>query len=259
MSQTRYKSKLMCKILKNDLIVDQVYEMVISCHDIAVEAKAGQFVNLYCRHKGRLLPRPISICEINKEEGTLHLVYAILGAGTKEFSDYRVGESIELMGPFGNGFTVEEGVRNHLIIGGGVGVPPLVELAKRLQGKKTMVVGFRTNPYLIERLKKYGKVYITTDDGNIGFKGNVVQLMEAEKLIGNIYACGPTPMLKGIQSYAKKYDIKAQLSLEERMGCGFGSCVGCVTKVTADTELGYTYKKVCKDGPVFSAKEVIFQ
>ncbi|MCF8020072.1 MAG: dihydroorotate dehydrogenase electron transfer subunit [Vallitaleaceae bacterium] len=259
MCQTSYKSKISCKIIKNVHLIDQVYEMVLDCPSIAMEAKAGQFVNLYCQHKGRLLPRPISICEIDREGGRLHLVYAILGDGTAEFASYVAGEQIEVLGPFGNGFKFDpDHEEDVLIIGGGVGTPPLVQLAKELKGKKTIVVGFRSNPYLIERLEKYGKVFITTDDGSTGFKGHVVALLEEKGLQGTIYACGPTPMLKGVKAYASKNNLSAQLSLEERMGCGFGGCVGCVTKIVADTELGFTYKKVCKDGPVFDAKEVLF-
>jgi dihydroorotate dehydrogenase electron transfer subunit len=99
---------------------------------------------------------------------------------------------------------------------------------------------------------------IATDDGSVGYKGNVVALLEKEKATGDIlYACGPKPMLKGVQDWASNHRIEAWLSLEERMGCGFGACVGCVCKVVADNEVGYTYKKVCKDGPVFNAKEVL--
>lgn len=245
-------------IISNEMLVDQVYEIIIDCPQIAQETKAGQFVNLYCRHEGRLLPRPISVCEIDKIKGCLHLVYAILGDGTREFSTYKAGETIEVMGPFGNGFDTNSISDEHLIVAGGVGTPPMVELCKQLKGKKTIIVGFRDQPYLIDRFEKYGDVHVATDNGSVGFRGNVVELMEQEGCKGLIYACGPTPMLKGIQAYAATYGLEASLSLEERMGCGFGGCVGCVTKIAADTKAGYTYKKVCKDGPVFNAKEVLF-
>ncbi len=258
MCQTLKRTKVVCKIVSNDNLVDNIYEMIVECPEIVAETKPGQFVNMYCRHQGRLLPRPISVCEIDKESGRLHLVYAILGAGTAEFATFSAGETIEVMGPYGNGFDLSHEGDDHLIVGGGVGTPPMVELAKQLKGKKTIVVGFRTNPYLVERLKQYGDVYVATDDGSVGYKGHVVALMEEKGLSGKIYACGPTPMLKGLQAFAKVNALEAHLSLEERMGCGFGGCVGCVTKVKADTEAGYTYKKVCKDGPVFDAKEVMF-
>jgi len=253
------RGRISSKIISNDSIATGVYEMIVECPDIVAEAKAGQFVNLYCHHQGRLLPRPISICEIHRDLDRLHLIYAILGDGTDEFARYRTGENIDVMGPFGNGFDEDYQGDDVLIVSGGVGTPPMVELAKSLKGDKTIVVGFRTEPYLVERLKAYGKVYVATDDGSVGFHGNVVELMEAEGLKGRIYACGPTPMLKGLQKYADDNRLEASLSLEERMGCGFGGCVGCVTAVKADTEAGYAYKKVCKDGPVFDAQEVIFR
>lgn len=257
MCNSNKRGRISSRIVSNDSIATDVYEMIVECPEIVAQAAAGQFVNLYCHHQGRLLPRPISICEIDYDNGTLHLVYAILGNGTAEFSTYKQGEVIDVMGPFGNGFdtSYEDDV---VIVGGGVGTPPMVELAKTLKGNKTIVVGFRTEPYLVERLEKYGRVHVATDDGSVGFKGHVVALMTAQGIEGRIYACGPTPMLKGLKAYAKEKGLKASLSLEERMGCGFGGCVGCVTKIVADSELGFTYKKVCKDGPVFLAEEVLF-
>jgi len=258
MCQTTYKSRVSSKIISNRSIATDVFEMILECPTVVAEAKAGQFVNLYCHHQGRLLPRPISICELDRENGRVHLVYAILGEGTAEFSAYKAGETLDVMGPFGNGFDTNSISDEHLIVAGGVGTPPMVELCKQLKGKKTIIVGFRDQPYLLDRFEKYGDVHVATDNGSVGFRGNVVELMEQEGCKGLIYACGPTPMLKGIQAYAATYGLEASLSLEERMGCGFGGCVGCVTKIAADTKAGYTYKKVCKDGPVFNAKEVLF-
>lgn len=252
------RSRIVSTILSNNALVEQVFEMVLDCPEVAAKARPGQFVNLYCRNKGRLLPRPISVCETDRDHGRVHLVYAILGKGTREFSSYLAGESVELMGPLGNGYPLEQGSGDSLIIGGGVGTPPMVELCKQLQGPKTIVVGFRSNPFLVDRLAQYGDVLITTDDGSVGYKGHVVQLLEEKQLTGTIYACGPTPMLRGVQAYAQKNNLKAYISLEERMGCGFGSCVGCAARIRADNEIGWTYKKVCKDGPVFDSREVVF-
>jgi len=257
MCNTNKRGRISSEIISNDAIARDVFEMIVECPEIVAQASPGQFVNLYCHHQGRLLPRPISICELDRDRGRIHLVYAILGHGTEEFSAYKQGDVIDVMGPFGNGFdTSYEG--DVVIVGGGVGTPPMVELAKTLKGDKTIVVGFRTEPYLVARLEKYGRVHIATDDGSVGFKGHVVALMEAQGIEGRIYACGPTPMLKGLKIYAAEKGLQASLSLEERMGCGFGGCVGCVTKIVAQTEAGFAYKKVCKDGPVFQAEEVIF-
>ncbi len=250
-------ARISCRIYANRPLTSQVYEMILDCPEVVTVTRPGQFVNLYCRHMGRLLPRPISVCELDPYQDRLHLVYALLGDGTREFATYKAGEIIELMGPLGNGFPENGDNEDCLIIGGGVGTPPMVELCKQLTGSKTIVVGFRDNPYLVDRLEQYGKVFVATDDGSVGFKGNVVELMEQQQLQGKIYACGPTPMLRGVKAYAEKYKLQAYLSLEERMGCGFGACVGCVTRIKADNETGFVYKKVCKDGPVFQAEEVL--
>lgn len=147
MCQTLKRTKVVCKIVSNDNLVDNIYEMIVECPEIVAETKPGQFVNMYCRHQGRLLPRPISVCEIDKESGRLHLVYAILGAGTAEFATFSAGETIEVMGPYGNGFDLSHEGDDHLIVGGGVGTPPMVELAKQLKGKKrqSLLVSERTH------------------------------------------------------------------------------------------------------------------
>lgn len=258
MCQHNKGGRMAAKIISNEAIATSVYEMIVQCPEIVTAAKAGQFVNLYCHHQGRLLPRPISICEIDRARGRLHLIYAVLGDGTREFSTYEGGMTIDVMGPFGNGFDTTYEGDDVLIVAGGVGTPPMVELAKNLKGKKTFVVGFRTEPYLIERLKSHGPVYVATDDGSVGFRGNVVALMEEQGLKGKIFACGPTPMLKSLQDYAERHHLEASFSLEERMGCGFGGCVGCVTAIKVEGDGGFAYKKVCKDGPVFNGREVMF-
>jgi len=246
------------KIISNKEIARDVFEMIIANETIPMETKPGQFINLYCQSGAKMLPRPISICEVNKDEKWVKIVYAVVGEGTKDFSLLQSGDSIEVLGPLGNGYTIHP-CEESILVGGGVGTPPLVELAKKIQGKIFIYLGFRTNPYLIEELKKYGEVYVATDDGSVGHHGTVIELMKKQEVTGQqLYACGPKPMLKALQDFAIEKNIEAQLSLEERMGCGFGACVGCVCKIKADNEAGYTYKKVCKDGPVFDAKEVLF-
>lgn len=247
-----------CKILVNKEIAQGVFEMIFISETIPAATKPGQFINLYCNSGAKMLPRPISICEVNVEEKWVKVVYAVVGEGTKDFSLLKSGDSIEVLGPLGNGYNIHS-CEESLLVGGGVGTPPLLELAKKIKGKKTIYLGFRSNPYLIEELKKYGEVYVATDDGSEGHHGTVIELMKKQGAAGQqLYACGPKPMLNALQNFAKENNIGAQLSLEERMGCGFGACVGCVCKIKADNEAGYTYKKVCKDGPVFDAKEVLF-
>lgn len=248
--------KRKAKVLENLMIADQIYSMWIKEEEIAKEAKPGQFISLYCQDGSKLLPRPISICEINKEQGKLRLVYRIAGEGTKEFSERKVNDCIEVMGPIGNGFTLEG--KKVLIIGGGIGIPPMLELAKQLDCEKQIVLGFRYATFLSDEFKPYGKVFISTEDGSTGTKGNVIDAIKANHLEADmIFACGPTPMLKGIKIYAEENNIKAQISMEERMACGIGACLGCICETTeTDSHNNVKNKRICKDGPVFYIDEV---
>lgn len=259
MCQDRKEARISCLIRSNREIAEGIYEMVIEDKDIASQTKPGQFINLYCASEALLLPRPISICEVDVEQGWVKVVYAVISKGTQYFATLQGGEKITVLGPVGNGYTLRD-CEESLIVGGGVGTPPLLELVKQLKGRKTVYLGFRSNPYLIEELGKYATVHVATDDGSVGYHGTVVDLMNETAAKGGVlYACGPKPMLKALQAWAGEKDMEAQLSLEERMGCGFGACVGCACKVVSDNEYGYTYKKVCKDGPIFDAKEVLFE
>lgn len=256
MCEGKKEGRISCSVIYNKQIAEDIYELKFSNRKMASEAKPGQFINVYCNGE-MLLPRPISICEAEENEGTMKIVYAIAGAGTKLFSKLQKDDFIEVLGPLGNGYSLIE-AKESVLVGGGVGTPPLLELAKRLKGKKTIYLGFRSEGYLIEEFKAYGDVYVATDDGSNGHHGNVVELMEKNGVSAEqIYSCGPNPMLKAVQKFAADRNIGIQLSLEERMGCGFGACVGCVCKIKADNESGYTYKKVCKDGPVFPGGEVL--
>jgi dihydroorotate dehydrogenase electron transfer subunit len=145
-----------------------------------------------------------------------------------------------------------------LLIGGGIGIPPMLELAKQLHCEKQIVLGYRDIPFLDQEFLPYGKVYISSENGSRGTKGNVLDAIREYQLEADIiFACGPTPMLRGIQSYALEKGIKAQLSLEERMACGIGACLGCVCKTKeTDHHSNVKNKRICKDGPVFYAQEV---
>ncbi|MGL4799279.1 MAG: dihydroorotate dehydrogenase electron transfer subunit [Cellulosilyticaceae bacterium] len=245
------------KILCNQVVAKDVYKMIIEAPEVAEGAKCGQFVNLYTKSQSMLLPRPISICEIG--ETTLTLVYGVVGKGTKEFATYQEGDTIRISSALGNGYTPQQ-VKTHVLVGGGIGVPPLVELSKHLEGEKIAVIGFREEPFLVEALEAQGvTVYIATDNGGAGFKGNVIDLMKAEGIEGDYYySCGPKPMLRALASYCEEKNVPVQVSLEERMGCGYGACVGCVCKTKKETDPGYEQKKVCKDGPVFLGSEVVW-
>lgn len=248
--------KIAVPITRIDKLTDDIFSMWIQNNEMASNTKPGQFLSLYCKDGSRLLPRPISVCEIDKNKGELRLVYRVVGSGTEEFSNMQVGDMIEVMGPLGNGFTLEG--KKAIIIGGGIGIPPMLELAKQLDCEKQIVLGYRDDLFLNEEFKAYGKVYISTEDGSVGTKGNVIDAIKENHLEADIiFACGPTPMLKGVKTYALENGIKSQLSLEEKMACGIGACLACVCKSKEkDHHTNVNNKRICKEGPVFYAEEV---
>lgn len=247
-------------ILEQTCIGTDIYSMWIETKEIADCAKAGQFISLYCKEGGRLLPRPISICGIDKERKALRVVYRIAGEGTKEFSKMVAGDSIEILGPLGNGFG-DTDKKKAFLIGGGIGIPPMLELAKQLKCEKDIILGYRDDKlFLKDEFDGLGNIYIATEDGSVGTKGNVLNAIKELGLTADIlYACGPTPMLKALQAYAEEAGMEAYLSLEERMACGVGACLACVCKSKdVDHHTNNHNKRVCADGPVFNAKEVEF-
>lgn len=243
-------------IADNIRIAEDIYSMWLIAPEIAEGARPGQFMSLYCKEGSRLLPRPISICEINQKKDRLRLVYRVAGNGTREFSCMEAGQEIEVMGPLGNGFVLEG--TKAILIGGGIGIPPMLELAKQLTCEKQIVLGYRDITFLENDFEPYGTVFVSTEDGSKGTRGNVIDAIIANSLKADIiFACGPTPMLRGIKAYAMEQGIKAQLSLEERMACGIGACLGCVCKTKEiDHHSNVRNKRICKDGPVFYANEV---
>ena len=248
------KTKAVVK--QQESLARDIYSLVLSVPEIAKEARAGQFVSLYSRDGSKLLPRPISLCEVEQEKGLIRLLYSIAGFGTKEFSKLQAEDTIEVMGPLGNGFDKKD--KRAVLIGGGIGIPPMLELAKELSCEKSIVVGFRDETFLLDDLKKYGSVYVASEDGKTGVRGTVLDAIKEYGIEGDIiYACGPTPMLRAVKEYALANDIEAQLSLEEKMACGIGACLACVCKSTeVDGHSHVHNKRICKDGPVFDAREV---
>ncbi len=254
------KFKECAKVVSQEKIGTGIFSMWLQTEQVAGEAKPGQFINLYCQDGSRLLPRPISICEVNKEAKQLRIVYRVAGKGTSEFSAYSEGEQVEILGPLGNGFPLdrmEEG-KKAFLIGGGIGIPPMLELSRELKGEKQIILGYRDELFLNDELSENGTVYLATEDGSAGTKGNVLDAIRAEGLTADvIYACGPTPMLRALKAYAEENGIECWLSLEERMACGVGACLGCVCKSKeVDSHSHVHNKRVCKDGPVFLSTEV---
>ena len=250
------------RVVSQESLADGIYSMWIQT-EASESAKPGQFLSLYTNDASRLLPRPISICEIDREKGRLRVVYRVTGqnTGTEQFSRMSAGDRIPVVGPLGNGFPVKEAIGKRVfLMGGGIGVPPILELAKQMEcGKKQIVAGYRdAHIFLKEEFEQNGELYISTEDGSVGTKGNVLDAIRENGLDADIiFACGPTPMLRAIKEFAKEKKIACYISLEERMACGIGACLGCVCRTKErDPHTNVHNARICKDGPVFLSTEV---
>ena len=253
--------KELCKVLTQKEIASDIYELTIEGELVTQITEPGQFVHIKVTNGlDPLLRRPISISSYDYEQKSLTMIYRKDGRGTSMLADLRPGMHVDILGPLGNGFPAEEVSKGEtaLLVGGGIGVPPLYELSNQLVAKGVKVIhvlGFQTASAVFyeEEFLKNGETYVATVDGSYGRKGFVTDVMK-ELQFDCIYTCGPTPMLRAIeQNYQDK---KVFLSLEERMGCGIGACFACVCK-KKDDSTGVSYKKVCSDGPVFRAGEVL--
>lgn len=241
------------KVLENRaLIPDLIYLMVIESPQIARDAKAGQFLEIRTGN-APLLRKPISLFSV--EDSRVSILYQVKGEGTRNLMAMKAGDPLDAIGPLGRGFTLKKGGR-HLLVGGGIGIAPLYQLGKSLKdlgGEVEFLLGFScaAGSYGIDLFQEIGPVQIATIDGSLGKKGTVAVLLENEDLSSTdtIYSCGPQPMLRYVQGFGELVDT--ELSLEAYMGCGLGACLSCVCK----TQEG-DYARVCKDGPVFNAKEV---
>lgn len=255
------KSKETAVVVSQEQVSEGIFSMWLQTN-AAAEAKPGQFISMYTNDGSKLLPRPISICEIDKANGRLRVVYRVTGenTGTEQFSKMQAGDTIPVIGPLGNGFPLEAGKgRKAFLMGGGIGVPPILELAKQLECEKQIIVGYRNEEtFLRGEFERNGKVYISTEDGSIGTKGNVMDVLRENGLEADIiYACGPTPMLRAVKAYAEERGIECYISLEERMACGIGACLACVCRTKEkDSHSNVHNKRICKDGPVFLSTEV---
>lgn len=253
------KKKVTAAVLSQREIAAGIYDMWIATR-LAAWAKPGQFLCIYPKDRSTLLPRPISICEVGGDGESLRIVYRVAGKGTAEFARYRAGETVEILGVLGNGFPVEKTAGKRVfLIGGGIGIPPLLQAAKEIRGEKRIIAGYRDRQlFLAEDLAKYGSLYVATEDGSAGTRGNVLDAVRENGLEADIlFACGPMPMLRAVREYAVSADIPAYISLEERMACGVGACLGCVAKTSrTDPHSHVKNARICTDGPVFEAKEV---
>lgn len=233
-------------ILQNKPIAKDIYDLRVSFAPETPPAP-GQFCHIVCGD-GHLLRRPISLCGSDGE--VARMVYAVRGDGTRWLSTRRVGQRLDLLGPLGRGFTLDD--RPTLLVGGGIGVPPMAFCADRLEGRSHAILGFR-NAEAVCLTEAFASFDLLTDDGSAGEKGYPHEVLR-EHLQGGpwerVLSCGPLPMLKAVAAVCAEAHIPCQVSLEERMACGIGACLVCACAA------GGTMKRVCKDGPVFDAAEV---
>lgn len=238
-------------ILSNEPLTPAVYRMVLE-GDTQYITRSGQFINIELT--GKFLRRPISVADY--DERTITIIYKVVGSGTEQMRGMVAGEKLDILTGLGNGFSTDNDAKRPLLVGGGVGVPPMYNLCKRLlsEGKRpTVIIGFNTKAELFyeEEFKALGvDVVVATADGSAGVKGFVTDaIREAKVDFDYLYTCGPLPMLKALYDAT---DAPAEFSFEERMGCGFGACMGCSCKTK------YGNKRICKDGPVLKREEIIW-
>ncbi len=232
----------------------------------------GQFVSIRVGRGENILPRPISVCEYDADTKIIRVVYAVVGSGTAHFTSLKPGDTISAIGANGNGFRVVNEKPGAVVVGGGVGIPPLLQLVKELVKIKKpenvhVFLGFRDETFLVEEFAAVGvNVSVATDSGASGFKGTAVAaLMKAASSataatanIDMIYSCGPRPMLRALSQFADAQGLPCQVSMEERMACSVGACLGCVTKLKGHGDNAFVYKKVCADGPVFNGSDIVW-
>jgi dihydroorotate dehydrogenase electron transfer subunit len=262
MKQDKYTDLLTYIIVSMTQLTAAAWSMVIECPEVAGKAQPGQFVDLL-PDGNFTLRRPISICGIDRAAGTLRIVFEVRGKGTKALSELRAGDTVNMLAPLGHGFTLPEQSARAILIGGGIGTPPMLPLAEYYGENAVVISGFRNADAVIlqqDFALTGAKTVLCTDDGSAGRFGLVTLPLEEEiraEKPAAVCACGPLPMLKAAAALCDVYGIPCQVSLEERMGCGIGACLVCACRTT-DKNGDEQYLHVCKNGPVFDAKEVVW-
>ena len=247
------------EIINKSQAAEDTFDLTLSCRELSDLANPGQFVHISV--PGFFLRRPISICNIDKDNGTIRIVFQIKGKGTDALSKFEVGERLDMLGPLGIGFKLIDADKKAITVGGGIGTPPMLAVAKHYGQNATAISGFRTKNLVIlqdDFKSQSNKTILCTDDGTTGEKGFVTDALKRcikEEKPDIIYACGPVVMLKAVSKIAIENEIQCQISLEERMACGVGACLGCAVKMTRGGR--EFYRHVCKNGPVFDAREVV--
>ena len=260
------------RVISQEMLTHDIASLWVEA-PFAKKVRPGQFVSFYLDDPSRLLPRPISICDVRTAPDALRFVYRIVGGGTAVLAKLKAGDCVRAMGPLGNGFPAEAAAgKRLLLVGGGLGVPPMLGCAHMLGEKKgapgkedalppeklLAAIGYRHDRFLSEEIAEAASLYISTDDGSFGVHGTVADVMaQITEPYDVIFACGPKPMLRAVVKIAREKNVPCYVSMEERMACGVGACLACVCETkTDDPHYGTPYRRICKDGPVFDAEEL---
>ena len=260
------KKKTRMRVLENRELAEGIYSLLAQYEkgQAPGEVRPGQFAGLFPPDPACMLMRPISICEWRRDLSALRFVYRAGGKGTRSLAGLKRGDEVSMLGILGNGYdTGSMAGKDVLLMGGGIGIPPMLELAKALTSlpgtRVKALMGYRNEElFLFEDFQKVCEAYAATDDGSAGFSGTVTDAARALSLSADVIcACGPMPMLRAVAGLAEEMDAECFISLEERMACGVGACLGCVAK-TREVD-GHSHVKnarVCTEGPVFRARDV---
>ncbi|MGI5892298.1 MAG: dihydroorotate dehydrogenase electron transfer subunit [Bacillota bacterium] len=252
-----------CLIIENRQLFPHFYQMDLEAQHIASKALPGQFIMVKTgQNYDPFLKRPMCISLIDQERGRISYIYQVKGRGTALLSEIVAGAALEISGPIGNGWHIDGASEKVLLVGGGVGITPLLPLAECLHArhiKSHILLGAAHKGQLFgyDRLRYLGNLQVTTEDGSQGQQGNVTMLLPPKPAFDMVYCCGPRALMAAVAAWAHQYDLPCQVSLEERMGCGIGTCMGCVCMTKAADEK-LSYKRICCDGPVFDSREVFF-
>ena len=246
-----------CNIVSRRELAPGVFDFVVEAEDLSRAAVPGQFAQILV--PGRTLRRPVSICGIDAKNGTLRFVFQVRGEGTAQLSRMEPGEALNLLAPLGRGFRLGATGRRAVFVGGGIGVPPLLAAARAFGKNAVLAAGFRNAESVIlrEDFEASGcRVLLATDDGSAGLHGLVTELLR-DLPFDVLFACGPRPMLREVCRIAAERNVPCEVSMEERMACGIGACLGCSVKLRGEN--GEFYGRVCSDGPVFDGREIVWE
>lgn len=254
------KENEMLSVVENSSIAKGIYKLKLYNPELSTRVLPGQFFYIKCGgNKFPLLRRPLSLCYKLEREGEIVLVYRVLGQGTEFLSTVSRGDTLDVLGPLGNGFKINGEYDEVAVVGGGIGIAPLVALADVYGKKAVAFTGFKDEAFLLETMRrKVADIKVATEDGSIGYKGFITDLVAEylkDKRPDIVFACGPKPMLKKVAVLCESNSVPCQVSLEERMACGIGACLGCVC-VTRDKNGNKEHSRVCTEGPVFWGEEV---